>query len=77
MYLQNKQEEKLKGKNYYTNKEFFIEYLFVSNLKSFKEARIKIDFEEFNAYVNNVIKNFESTTKINPFDLIKKLKWLS
>ena len=77
-YLQNNiYFEKLKGKNNY-EKIFFIQYLFEPNLLSFSEAKMGINYEEFNACVNDVILKFKSShTEIEPFDLIEKLKCLS
>jgi len=77
-YLKNKEYyEKLNGKNNYEN-EFFIQYLFSPDLSSFSETEMKINYEEFNNYINNELDKFISfNTGINPFDLLKKLKWLS
>ena len=77
-YLKNKEYfKKLNGKNNY-KKEFFIEHLFKPNLLSFSETEMKINCEEFNNYINNELEKFNSlNTGINPFDLLKKLKWLS
>lgn len=77
-YLENKEHfKKLKGKNNYEG-EFFLEYLFEPNLSSFSETKIKINCEEFNDHINEVLLKFQSSEKgINPFNLLKKLKWQS
>ena len=76
-YLKNNYYyKKLKGKNNYEN-EFFIQYLFNPNLKSFSNTKLAINYESFNNYLENVFNEFQSLTGLKPLDLIKKLKWIS
>ena len=76
-YLKNNYYyKKLKGKNNY-EKEFFIQYLFNPNLKSFSNTKLAINYESFNNYLENVFNEFQSLTGLKPLDLIEKLKWIS
>ena len=76
-YLKNNYYyKKLKGKNNYEN-EFFIQYLFNPNLKSFSNTKLAINYESFNNYLENVFNEFQSLTGLKPLDLIEKLKWIS
>ena len=77
-YLTNKRYyKKLNGKNNYEN-DFFIQYLFNPNLTAFSETEMNINYVEFNNFINNELGTFISfKTGINPFDLMKKLKWFS
>jgi len=76
-YLKNNYYyKKLKGKNNY-EKEFFIQYLFNPNLKSFSNTKLAINYESFNNYLENVTNEFQTLTGLKPLDLIEKLKWIS